>query len=339
MMTMMISLLMKLQQEEESGLLVKSFLITLRSSHQGASLGSWPMERSSSTVWHCKTTTSWRGEQMRSTRRTSTPHVLIMMDTTSKRWGSRPSQTPPQVTPLWLACCFEAWDSALLLLSRGADPNKGARNRSGNVETPLCRTVPQFPLSWTTISNWVIAVCRSLLARGARLDLGGRHLIPHLSSSSSSRMSFGNEFNHELNTISVLLFTHKSSYKNVKASPTLQDLQLCTIIIFIKIIIDIIIASAWWTNISLEIHCILFGLSWYQLRERRAEGLCCAKSFVDARMHNVFMTWYYRKCLAGYRSHQSHPVLFGSTWYQRYQQHTREAARSSFLNSYRTVVH
>ena len=33
----------------------------------------------------------------------------------------------PQVTALFLACRFEAWDLALLLLNNGADPNKGAR--------------------------------------------------------------------------------------------------------------------------------------------------------------------------------------------------------------------
>ena len=40
MMTMMISLLMKLQQEEESGLLVKSCLIPLESRDTGAAPGS-----------------------------------------------------------------------------------------------------------------------------------------------------------------------------------------------------------------------------------------------------------------------------------------------------------
>ena len=177
MMMITISLMMKLQQEE-SGLLVKSWLISLRSRHQMVSPGNWAVERSSSTVSHVKTTTSLRGEQLRSTRRTSTPHVQLV-DT--KRWGRLPSQTPPQVTPLYLACWFQVWDSALLLLSRGADPNKAAKNYR-DVFTPL---------NWAAWFNST-AVCRSLLARGARLDLGGHHLIIHLLSSSlSSQLSFG----------------------------------------------------------------------------------------------------------------------------------------------------
>ena len=78
-----------------------------------------------------------------------------------------PSQIPPQVTPLWLACYFTAEESALLLLNRGADPNKGARRSNGFVHTPLY---------WAAFYN-LTAVCKSLLARGARLDLGGRHLL------------------------------------------------------------------------------------------------------------------------------------------------------------------
>ena len=78
-----------------------------------------------------------------------------------------PSQIPPQVTPLWLACYFFAEESALLLLNRGADPNKGARRSDGSVLTPLF---------WAAFHN-LTAVCKSLLARGARLDLGGRHLL------------------------------------------------------------------------------------------------------------------------------------------------------------------
>ena len=38
----------------------------------------------------------------------------------------------PQVTPLLLACMSKAWDIALLLLSKGADPNKAASDEDGN---------------------------------------------------------------------------------------------------------------------------------------------------------------------------------------------------------------
>ena len=82
---------------------------------------------------------------------------------TYKEVRQAPSQTPPQVTPLFLACGFQAWNAALLLLSRGADPNKAGRYSNGNVETPLY---------WAACSNST-AVCRSLLANGARLDKGG----------------------------------------------------------------------------------------------------------------------------------------------------------------------
>ena len=185
MMMITISLMMKLQQEEEeSGLLVKSCLMALRPRHHWAAPSICTVERSSSTVSHLKTTTSLRGEQLRSTRRTSTPHVQLV-DT--KRWGRLPSQTPPQVTPLYLACEFRVWDTALLLLSRGADPNKVARRADGGVITPLFIAVFDHRL----IENST-AVCRSFLARGARLDQGEHHLNLHLSSSSSSsQLSFG----------------------------------------------------------------------------------------------------------------------------------------------------
>ena len=80
-----------------------------------------------------------------------------------KRWVRLLSQTPPQVTALLLACCVEDWDLALLLLSRGADPNKGARHSSGDLFTPL----------YYAASYGFTEVCRRLLANGARLDLGG----------------------------------------------------------------------------------------------------------------------------------------------------------------------
>ena len=78
-----------------------------------------------------------------------------------------PSQIPPQVTPLWLACHCQGEESVLLLLNRGADPNKGAGWSDGSVQTPL----------WLAAFYNLTAVCKSLLARGARLDLGGRHLL------------------------------------------------------------------------------------------------------------------------------------------------------------------
>ena len=76
--------------------------------------------------------------------------------------ADNPPQAPPQVTPLFLACYFQAWDSALLLLSRGADPHKAARSNVGNVLTPLF---------YAALHNST-AVCNSLLARGARIDQG-----------------------------------------------------------------------------------------------------------------------------------------------------------------------
>ena len=70
-------------------------------------------------------------------------------------------QTPPhpsaQVTPLSLACYSKAWDSALLLLSKGADPNKAARTSNGDTYTPLI----------VAISQGTTDICRSLLESGA----------------------------------------------------------------------------------------------------------------------------------------------------------------------------
>ena len=69
-----------------------------------------------------------------------------------------------QVTPLCLACWFNATNSALLLLSLGADPNIVPRFSDGS--------------EWSS-SLYVAAyhnnpaVCRSLLARGASLEDAG----------------------------------------------------------------------------------------------------------------------------------------------------------------------
>ena len=76
------------------------------------------------------------------------------------------------MTPLNLACFFGAENEALLLLSRGADPNKLARWKSG-VSSPLCLAVLH---GWTE-------VVRILLASGARTDLdtgGGEHLVDQI---------------------------------------------------------------------------------------------------------------------------------------------------------------
>ena len=67
----------------------------------------------------------------------------------------------PQVTPLFAACMGEAWDIALLLLSKGADPNKAATNEDGDVVTSL----------HIAAASGSIDMCKSLLASGARQDI------------------------------------------------------------------------------------------------------------------------------------------------------------------------
>ena len=66
------------------------------------------------------------------------------------------------MTPLWLVCNYNATNSALLLLSLGADPNIVSRYGSV-VSSPLHRAA----------FNNNPAVCRSLLASGAKLDVAG----------------------------------------------------------------------------------------------------------------------------------------------------------------------
>ena len=61
--------------------------------------------------------------------------------------------------------------AALFLLSKGADPNKAAKDEDRHVITPLYRAS----------YHGSTEVVRSLLASGARqdLDTGGGELLPH----------------------------------------------------------------------------------------------------------------------------------------------------------------
>ena len=67
----------------------------------------------------------------------------------------------PQATPLFAACMNQAWDLALLLLSKGADPNKAATDKDGESQTPL----------YHAAKFGSIAVCKALLANRASQDL------------------------------------------------------------------------------------------------------------------------------------------------------------------------
>ena len=71
--------------------------------------------------------------------------------------------SPPQVTPLWFACNCNATNSALLLLSLGADPNVVTKQNGSLADSPLYQAA--------AYNN--PAVCRSLLASGAKLDAAG----------------------------------------------------------------------------------------------------------------------------------------------------------------------
>ena len=96
---MMIRLLMKLQEEEESGRLVRSCLVTLSC----LMALSW-LVGSSSTGWQWMTLTltNLRGDQMISMRRTSIPYVHFMEST--KRWLRCPSSSSPGDATV--ACLF-----------------------------------------------------------------------------------------------------------------------------------------------------------------------------------------------------------------------------------------
>ena len=77
-----------------------------------------------------------------------------------------------QVTPLFLACEYKVWNSALLLLDAGADPNKARRNKQrNNANGQMCT-----PLRMAAYYGSK-EVCRKLLACGASQDIdtsGGR---------------------------------------------------------------------------------------------------------------------------------------------------------------------
>ena len=71
-------------------------------------------------------------------------------------------------TPLWIACWFESWESAVLLLSRGADPNRPAIDRrNGSLTTPL----------WLAADLGSLETVKELLRHGARLDRGGQNFV------------------------------------------------------------------------------------------------------------------------------------------------------------------
>ena len=92
---------------------------------------------------------------------------------------SQPPSPPPQVTPLFVACNVGnpkvgADKAALLLLSKGADPNKAAKQTRQGVTrqvTPLSQAV------WRGSTK----VVKSLLVSGAKqdLDTGRGELIIH----------------------------------------------------------------------------------------------------------------------------------------------------------------
>ena len=90
---------------------------------------------------------------------------------------------PPQATPLFLSSVMENDQAALLLLNKGADPNKPAQQTFTDLdkdETVMYFT-PLYELADRNREDSLsIAVVRSLLARGARQDLDrGGEIIDH----------------------------------------------------------------------------------------------------------------------------------------------------------------
>ena len=69
---------------------------------------------------------------------------------------------------MFLACLLDHSEEAQLLLSKGADPNKAAKDEYGTVSTPLNQAA----------YHGFTEVVKSLLERGARqdLDTGGGEL-------------------------------------------------------------------------------------------------------------------------------------------------------------------
>ena len=162
------SLLLTKLQEEETDPWPRSCRTTSRSRHHGASPGGC-RARWNSTVLLRRTNSV--GEKPSLLRRSSTPLVLVhlVMDP-SKRWVSLPAPSPPQTTPLYIACDSESWESALLLLSRGADPNRpGIDSHDGSSLSPL------YWAAW----RGSLETARELLKHGARQDLGGENFCDH----------------------------------------------------------------------------------------------------------------------------------------------------------------
>ena len=80
--------------------------------------------------------------------------------------------SPPQVTPLWIACWFESWELAVLLLSRGADPNRPAIYSKDGSDHAIHAITPLqlFPVG-------SLETVKELLKQGARLDRGGQNFV------------------------------------------------------------------------------------------------------------------------------------------------------------------
>lgn len=67
-----------------------------------------------------------------------------------------------EATPLYLACWSKSWESALLLLIKGADPNWSMKEKDGSTTlTPI----------WWAAFHGSVETVKELLNRGARQDL------------------------------------------------------------------------------------------------------------------------------------------------------------------------